>query len=91
LSTNSLAPSLAELVPSTYYDSPRRKENNPAFKIMGMTSIFTDSRFIAHIFLQMRITEYTVMTMLYELMTLQREQVLSSRFGYFKYCYKFQD
>jgi hypothetical protein len=72
LSTGPLAPSLAELVPSSYYDSPRRKENNSAFKIMNMTSIFTDSSFIAHIFLQMRIIEYTIMITLYELMIFQR-------------------
>jgi hypothetical protein len=55
LSTGPIAPSLAELVPSAYYDSPRRKENNSAVKIMNMTSIFTDSNFMAHILLQMRI------------------------------------
>jgi hypothetical protein len=94
LSTGPLALSLAEIFPTTCYDSPRKKANNSAFKFMNMTSIFTDSSLIACIFLQMRITEYTVMIILYELKTFQRDQrekVLSSRFGYSKYCYKFQD
>lgn len=47
LFTGPLAPSLSELVPSTYYNSPSRIENNSAFKIMNMPSIFTDSSFIA--------------------------------------------